>query len=138
MVIGLISLLKGQETTNLDFYAGTWKYTNSSTNEEFTLKLRVSNYSSYFNNILYENGCLVGAYEYKHNGTIVANCMDKYNLDSLAILMPVYATNAAVNTNPNPNELYMFVIDYGVNKTTFSNSLTIVSATNPKQIRWIL
>ena len=56
-----IANISAQQNVNLTPYVGTWKYTNSSTKEELTIKLRETTYR-------YQNGpleqCLVGIYIY--------------------------------------------------------------------------
>jgi len=129
--------LYAQHTANIDFYEGTWKYTNSQTGEEFTLQLRKA-----FNSVT-SSWCVVGAYTYKKNGTIVTDCMNKYLLPIKENEMPVYATNSSSNpNNVNPNRLGMFIVDYGrfspngTPKSTLDNVLEIVSSTTPYKIRW--
>jgi len=129
--------LQAQHTANLDFYAGTWKYENQQTGEEFILKLRKT-FSSFLS-----TECVVGAYTYKKNGQIVTDCMDKFSLN--LNIMPVFATNSYIDTVlVNPNRLYMFVTDYGKfcpngdKKRTSSNELLLVSSATPNKIRWIL
>ena len=126
-----------QNTANIDFYVGTWKYTNAQTGEEFTLQLRKT-FNSYIS-------CwsVVGAYTYKKNGQIITDCMNQYSLN--LDVMPVYATNSSQTPSlVNPNKLWMFVTDYGKfcpngeNKRTYSNRLEIVSGGTPNKIRWVL
>ena len=56
-----LSNIRAQQNVNFSQYIGTWKYTNTSTKEEFTIKLRETTYR-------YQNGpleqCLVGVYIY--------------------------------------------------------------------------
>ena len=132
-------------TANLDFYAGTWKYENVQTGEEFVLKLRrTSIVVPYYNNSIRE--CLVGAYTYKKNGKIVMDCMDKFSLNLDPVNdMPVYATNAGNDpTYLTPNTLWAFVTDFGkfnpkgeVKRTT-KNELWVVSDVSPNKLRWVL
>lgn len=123
-------------TANLEFYVGTWRYTNASTGEEFTIQLRKTS------RVHVEDGtidCLVGAYTYKKNGQIIVDCINQYNSQIDPLNMPIYATNRTfAASDVNPDRLYMYVIDVGMNKTTFSNDILIISGTDPKKIRWIL
>ena len=128
-----------QHTANIDFYVGTWKYTNAQTGEEFTLQLRKS-----FNSVI-SCWCVVGAYTYKKNGTIITDCMNMYLLQIKENEMPVYATNSRNDpTWVNPNRLDMYVTDYGkfcpngTNKRSRSNTLELVSSGTPNKVRWIL
>ena len=125
---------------NLDFYVGTWRYTNTSTKEEFTIKLRKSVYTAYNT----RKDCVVGAYTYKKNGVVILDNMDKFtNNRSPGNSVPIYASNAKANiSDSNPNELYLSVRDYGlvsdgVPKYGIGN-ITINSTGNPKKIRWVL
>ena len=123
-------------TANLEFYVGTWRYTNASTGEEFTIQLRKTS------RIHAEDGtidCLVGAYTYKKNGQIIVDCINQYNSQIDPLDMPIYATNSTSEASyVKPDRLYMNVIDIGKNKTTYSNEILIISGTDPKKIRWIL
>jgi len=127
---------------NLDFYVGTWKYTNIATNEEFTIKLRKSIYTGF--NISYD--CVVGTYTYKKNGSVILDNMNEFMIDrSVGLPAPIYASNARETiSEPNPNKLRTFVDDYGIlwpNSTLPKDgegTITIVSTVNPKKIRWEL
>jgi len=67
------------------------------------------------------------------------DCINQYNSQVDALHMPIYATNRTfAASDVNPDRLYMYVIDIGKNKTTFSNEILIISGTDPKKIRWIL
>jgi len=123
-------------TANLEFYVGTWRYTNASTGDEFTIQLRkTSRVHVKYGTI----NCLVGAYTYKKYGQIIVDCINQYNSQIDPLDMPIYATNSAFEASDvKPNRLYMYVIDIGKNKTTFSNEILIISGTDPKKIRWIL
>ena len=54
--------ISAQQNINYDFYIGTWRYTNTSMNEELTIKLRETTYSvpQIFGGHTEE--CLVGIY----------------------------------------------------------------------------
>ena len=86
---------------NLSSYEGTWRYTNTSTNEEFTIKLRktVGQFS------WGSEECLVGAYLYKRNDTIVLDNMNMFNSNIEPDDMPILVFS-------NPIGLYVF--DYGI------------------------
>ena len=129
-------------TANLDFYAGTWKYENQQTGEEFVLKLRKTSFVD--QNVTRE--CVVGAYTYKKNGLIVVDCMNQFSSTQTSPRnMPVYANNGSLYQDKvNPNELRMFVTDFGKfapngdTKRTRINELLLVSNASPNKIRWIL
>ena len=53
--------INAQQNVNLSPYIGTWKYTNSSTKEELTIKIRETTYTYQGNT----TKCLVGIYIYK-------------------------------------------------------------------------
>ena len=142
-----VSSMHGQSieqwySTNLDFYVGTWRYTNTPTNEEFTIKLRKSVYTAY--NI--REDCVVGAYTYKRNGVVVLDNMNEYTKDrSMGVHVPIFASNASETASlSNPNRLRSEVEDYGIlwpdSKLPKSGQgiITIVSTVNPKKIRWEL
>ena len=142
-----VSSMHGQSieqwySTNLDFYVGTWKYTNTTTNEEFTIKLRKSVYIAY--NI--RRDCIVGAYMYKKNGVTILDNMNKYTDDrSIGNSVPIYASNANKTASlSNPNRLRGTIQDYGIlwPDSTLpkygQGIITIVSTVNPKKIRWEL
>jgi len=129
-------------STNLDFYVGTWRYTNTTTKEEFTIKLRKSVYTAYD----IRRDCVVGAYTYKKNGVVVLDNMNKYMNDrSVGNPVPIYASNARETAaESNPNMLRANIEDYGIlwpGSTSFKSGegvITIVSTGNPKKIHWAL
>ena len=130
-------------STNLDFYVGTWRYTNTTTKEEFTIKLRKSVYIT-MTNIKWD--CVVGAYTYKKNGVVVLDNMNKYMNDrSIGNPVPIYATNSRETAAElNPNELEASIQDYGILwpgsalPKSGRGVITIVSTGNPKKIHWEL
>ena len=136
--------LQAQHSANLDFFVGTWKYENPQTGEEFILKLRKT--SILLTHFTVETDLVVGAYTYKKNGQIVTDCMDKFDSDIHVFMMPIDATNASINPAwVDPNRLRMVVRDYGkrapngdVKTSRNENELSVVSASHPNQIRWIL
>jgi len=127
---------------NLDFYVGTWRYTNTTTKEEFTIKLRKSVYTAY--NI--SKDCVVGTYTYKKNGVVVLDNMSEFLIDkSVGLPAPIYASNAkGTISESNPNRLTASIQDYGIlwPGSTLPKSgqgvITIVSTGNPKKIHWAL
>lgn len=122
-------------SANLDFYVGTWVYSDPSIGAEFTVKLRKTSRIDKYG----INHCLVGAYTYKIDGQIVSDCMVKFNDQVDALYMPIYATNSALQqSDANPNRVYIFVEDVVMRKKTFSNEIEIISSTDPKKIHWIL
>lgn len=134
-VMAVCSLADTQNySANLDFYVGTWVYSDPSIGEEFTVKLRKT-YHYNEHGIKY---CLVGAYTYKKDGQIVSDCMVKFNDQVDALYMPIYASNSVLHQGVNPNRLYMYLRDFVMRKKTFSNEIEIISSTDPKQIHWIL
>ncbi len=125
-------------TANLDFFVGTWIYTNEVTNEEFTLKLRKSVYINPLDKYQDEEACLVGVYTYKVNGIIVTNTMDEFGSDIHALKMPVIATNFVRDISKlNSQKLWLMFNDRKYNKYTLSSSLEIVSV-SPAKIHWVL
>ena len=130
-------------SANLDFYVGTWRYTNTATNEEFTIKLRKSVYTAY--NI--SKDCVVGTYVYKKNGVVVLDNTSEYMNDRSVegVSIPIYATNArAAAAAVNPNKLETTILDYGILRPSSNvpkygmGSITIISTGNPKKIQWVL
>ena len=125
-------------TANLDFFVGTWTYTNEVTNEEFTLKLRKSVYINPLDKYQDEKACLVGAYTYMLNGDIITDTMDEFGSDKHALKMPLMATNFVRNISKlDSQKLRLTFKDRKYNKYTLSSSLEIVS-TSPAKIRWTL
>ena len=89
---------------NLSPYEGTWRYTNTSTNEEFTIKLRKT-----IGQFTYgERVCLVGSYIYKKNGVVILDNMDMFNNNS------VYPTKMPILGQSREGELILYVNDYGI------------------------
>ena len=134
--------IERQYGANLDFYIGTWRYTNTTTKEEFTIKLRKSIYTAYG----ISQDCVVGTYTYKKNGVVVMDNMNEFMTDkSVGLPAPIYASNTrAAPSTPNPNELDTSIQDYGIlwPDSTLPKSglgtITIVSTSNPKKIQWQL
>jgi len=128
---------------NIDFYVGTWRYTNATTNEEFTIKLRKTVYLSSLSMI--REDCIVGTYIYKKNGVIVLDNMNEFMIDRVYLPGPIYATNARETAAAvNPNKLETTVQDYGIlspasgRPKSGRGTITIISAGNPKKIHWFL
>ncbi len=142
IILSLILVSSGIQsqvyTTNLDFFVGTWIYTNEVTNEEFTLKLRKSVYINPLDKYQDEVACLVGAYIYKINGAVVTDTMDEFDSDKYALKMPVIATNFVRNISKlDSQKLWLTFNDRKYNKNTLSSSLEIAS-NSPAKIRWTL
>ena len=89
---------------NLSSYEGTWRYTNTSTNEEFTIKLRKTIGQFSYGN----EECLVGSYIYKKSGVVILDNMDMFNNNS------VYPTKMPILVSPREGELILYVNDYGI------------------------
>ena len=89
---------------NLSSYEGTWRYTNASTNEEFTIKLRKTIGQFFWGN----EECLVGSYIYKKNGVVIHDNMNMFNNNGDPTDMPILAQHV-----PNLG-LILFVHDYGM------------------------
>lgn len=136
VVIVLSSFTEVQPySANLDFYVGTWVYSDPAIGAEFTVKLRKTSRIDKYG----INHCLVGAYTYKEDGQVRSDCMFRFNNQVDALYMPIYATNSALQqSDANPNRVYMFVEDVVMRKKTFSNEIEIISSTDPKKIHWIL
>lgn len=109
-----------QYTANLDYFAGTWKYENTATGEEFILKLKRGDEPG-------SGSYLVGAYLYKKNNIVVIDCLNHYYKNyANKFEYPVYATNKARNPSwVNPNLLYMFFSDSLLNYRSRNSALSI-------------
>ena len=86
---------------NLSPYEGTWRYTNVSTNEEFTIKLRKTIGQFFYG----ERECLVGSYTYKKNGVVILDNMNMFNNNN------VYPTKMPILVK---QQSILFVNDYGI------------------------
>ena len=130
-----ISNINAQQNVNLNPYVGTWKYTNASTKEEFTVVLRETTYR-YQNEPLEQ--CIVGIYIYKKNGQIIYDNSSQFTSNVSAIKMPIYAGTSV--KSGTPSKLIFYVKDYGKMKNgspkTSEGWLTLISSSNPKQLRW--
>ena len=125
------------QQATLDFFVGTWRYTNAGTGEEFTIKLRktVDQIPPAFGGGTAE--CVVGTYTYKKNGVVILDNMEMFNGDELPGMMPIFIGKIWHN---GPYAKF-YVRDYGIitrNKPKGSGQsyLTIISSTTPKQIHW--
>ena len=134
--------VKQRYTSNLDFYVGTWRYTNATANEEFTIKLRKTAYTSPF---MIKRDCIVGVYTYKKNGAVVLDNINEFMIDRSEFPGPIYATNARETAAAvNPNKLETTVEDYGILTPASGQpkygrgSITIISMGTPKKIQWEL
>ena len=85
---------------NLSSYEGTWRYTNASTNEEFTIKLRKIMGQFFWG----DEECLVGSYIYKKNGVVIHDNMNMFNNNGDPTDMPILVSP----------QLRMYVNDYGI------------------------
>lgn len=113
-------LASAQYTANLDYFAGTWKYENAGTGEEFILKLKMGNESG-------TGSYLVGAYSYKKNNIVVIDCLHHYYINYTDKFdYPVYATNQSHSQSlVNPNLLFMFFYDSLLNYHSTNSALSI-------------
>ena len=132
-----IANINAQQNINYDFYIGTWRYTNTSTNEELTIKLRESTVTLppiYGGHTI---TCLAGIYIYKKNGQIIHDTSDQFS-NIPADEMPI----CVLKNTENPGRSTLSVRDYGKMKDGWPKSgsglLILVSSTNPKKIRWMV
>ena len=84
----------------LSSFEGTWRYTNASTNEEFTIKLRKTIGQFPWGG----EECLVGSYIYKKNGVVIHDNMNMFNNNGYPTKMPILVKQ----------RLTLFVNDYGM------------------------
>ena len=128
--------ISAQQSVNLTPYVGTWRYTNSSTKEELTIKIRETTYTNSHGR---SGQRLVGIYIYLKNGQTIHDNSNQFMSNISAIQMPIFAS-AGINSEINPTKLILYVTDYGKMKDglpkTSEGWLTLVSSTNPKKIRW--
>ena len=134
LVLPIIDI-HAQKSINYDFYIGTWRYVNTKTNEELTIKLRETTHQvpPIFGGHIEE--CLAGVYIYKKNGQIIIDNSDQFMSNFHVFDMPIYASGDP----PTPNRLFLGVRDYGKlwnGKPKGGIGLIIIESNNPKKIRW--
>ena len=130
-----ISNIRAQQSANLTPYTGTWRYTNSATGEEFTIKLRETTYT-------YQNDppkqCIIGVYIYKKSGQVIHDNSSEFMSNISATIMPIYASSSM--KSGVPGRLILSVRDYGKMKNGLPKVsdgwLTLISLSNPNQLKW--
>ena len=142
-IIGLnlvLSFSLYAQVSGYSFYVGTWKYTNTGTKEEFTIRLRdtTNQASPFFGGEIYE--CMVGTYTYKKNGVVILDNMEMFNDKSVkALRMPIFITSGQDN---GYTDMLLQARDYGTivrgRPKSSIGDFQLVSSGNPKQIRWII
>ena len=131
-----ISNIRAQQSANLTPYTGTWRYTNSATSEEFTIKLRETTYT-------YQNDppkqCIIGVYIYKKSGQVIHDNSSEFMSSISATRMPIYVSMGG-SKEANPSRLCLYVRDYGKMKDGRPKLsvgwLTLISSSNPNQLKW--
>ncbi len=128
---------KVYQTKNLDAYVGVWQYVSGT--DTFQVALRKGIKSTRFS----YSECLIGGYKYVKNGVIVYSHVQNFpstftneNFETFDMTIAIMGTNAFVDPNQiDPNEVRIFFKDRGLNKTTQSGLLILLS---PSQARWTL
>ena len=124
-----------QKSINYDFYIGTWRYVNTKTNEELTIKFRETTHQvpPIFGGHIEE--CLAGVYIHTKNGQIILDNSDQFMSNIEAMKMPIYAAG----DTPFPDTLFISVADYGrlwKGQPKGGGGRLIIESNNPKKIRW--
>ena len=139
MLILPITNISAQQNVNLTPYTGTWKYTNPSTKEELTIKLRETTQQvpQIFGGHIEK--CLVGIYIYKKNGQVIIDNSSQFTSNKSPLEMPIYAGSSA-DDGRIPNTLSLSIEDYGKMKNGRPKSsdglLVLISSSTPKKIQW--
>jgi hypothetical protein len=126
------------QTKNLDAYAGTWEYATATDTFQVVIKKgiesRTFNYSE----------CLIGGYRYVKNGVVVGDYTQgpipsvflQKDFKTTDKTITVLGSNAKNNPDwIDPNSIYIFFKDMGLDKTTQEAFMHLLS---PTQIRWTL
>ena len=139
LIIFTLTTLPAQ-SVSLEWYVGTWVYSDPSIGEEFTVKLRKVQYEK---PVTFGGGfaeCLVGVYRYKKdNQTLIDNLNKLYN-NTDPILYPIWVLSSTDGLN---TKLGLCVVDYtlsnskGEYKSIGLSSLEF-NTLSPATIKWTL
>ena len=117
------------------YYVGTWRWTDSTSDSEFVIKLEITQTPDPDWTFDY----LKGAYRYKKNGVVAADYMEELNESK-----PIMTRYSIYITADSDNNMELGVRDYllrngnGVAKHHGGSSYIKYISDNPQQIKWVI
>ena len=117
------------------YYVGTWRWTDTTSDSEFVIKLEITQTPDPDWTIDY----LKGAYRYKKNGVVVADYMEELN-ESKPMMpkYPIYITADSDNNMELGVRDYLLRDGHGAAKKHGGSSYIKYISDNPQQIKWVI
>lgn len=116
------------------YYVGTWRWTDSTSDSEFVIKLEITQTIDPDWTIDY----LKGAYRYKKNGVVVADYMEELSVNKDFVLYPIYIFNDCKNNMELGVRDFELKDGYGEHKHHGGSSYIKYISDNPQQIKWVI
>ncbi|MBQ8034748.1 MAG: hypothetical protein IJ267_06420 [Bacteroidales bacterium] len=117
------------------YYVGTWRWTDSTSDSEFVIKLEITQTIDPDWTIDY----LKGAYRYKKNGVVVADYMEEINKSKQIMpRYPIYITADSDNNMELGVRDFELKDGYGEHKHHGGSSYIKYISDNPQQIKWVI
>ena len=119
------------------YYVGTWRWTDSTSDSEFVIKLEIAEQVSWISGKPFQY--LKGAYRYKKNGVVAADYMEELNESK-----PIMTRYSIYITADSDNNMELGVRDfelkdgYGEHKHHGGSSYIKYISDNPQQIKWVI
>ena len=129
----LVSFTSFAQTFPIDFCTGTWRYTNQTAGEVFTMKLKKCTL-----NIPDDWGggteeCVTGAYIFSKNGRTIIDCMNMYSMSYKDVFdYPIIILNINSTTATFSIKDYFKKNGWGKPKRFTDGQLNIISQNPPK------
>ena len=117
------------------YYVGTWRWTDSTSDSEFVIKLEITQTPDPDWTFDY----LKGAYRYKKNGVVVADYMEEINKSKQIMpKYPIYITADSDNNMELGVRDFELKDGYGEHKHHGGSSYIKYISDNPQQIKWVI
>ena len=114
---------------------GTWRWTDSTSDSEFVIKLEITQTPDPDWTFDY----LKGAYRYKKNGVVVADYMEEINKSKQIMpKYPIYITADSDNNMELGVRDFELKDGYGEHKHHGGSSYIKYISDNPQQIKWVI
>src|SRR5574344_2282816 len=129
----LVSFTSFAQTFPIDFCVGTWRYTNQTSGEVFTMKLKKC---TRYILPCWGGGteeCVTGAYIFSKNGRTIIDCMNMYSMSYKDVFdYPIIILNINSTTATFSIKDYFKKNGWGKPKRFTDGQLTIISQNPPK------
>ena len=119
------------------YYVGTWRWTDSTSDSEFVIKLEMAEEVSWISGKPFQY--LKGAYRYKKNGVVAADYMEELNESKpMMTKYPIYIDADSGNNMQLGVRDYLLRDGHGAAKHHGGSSYIKYISDNPQQIKWVI